>query len=53
MELLAYVITSDPLGRDVYVTVTMFGPAESAASLATATETIAELLRDAILEAQP
>ena len=53
VNLLAFVITSDPLGRDVYVTVTMFGPADAAGSMANAAETIAELLRDGILESQP
>jgi len=53
VDLLAFVITSDPLGRDVYVTLSMSGPADASASMTTAAEQIAELLRDAILEAQP
>ena len=51
VELLAFVDVAGP--APVYVTITMFGPAESAASMAAAAETISGLLNEAVLAAQP
>jgi hypothetical protein len=51
--LLAYVLTSDPLGRDIYVWITAAGPSGAGAGLGATIEDFALLLRDAVLEAQP
>jgi hypothetical protein len=51
VELLAFVDVPGP--GPVYVTITMFGPAASAASMASSAETISALLNEAVLEAQP
>jgi len=51
--LLAYVLTTDPLGRDIYVWITANGPPGDGIALGATIETFAELLRDAVLEAQP
>jgi hypothetical protein len=51
--LLAYVLTTDPLGRDIYVWITATGPPGDGIALGATIETMAELLRDAVLEAQP
>ena len=51
--LLAYVHTSDPVGREIYVWLTATGPAGDGVALGAVIETFAEFLRDAIIEAQP
>lgn len=51
--LLVYVHDSDPVGREIYVRIDATGAAGQGATLAAAIEPFGELLRDAILEAQP
>jgi len=51
--LLAYVHTSDPVGREIYVWITATGPPGDGIALGAVIETFAEILRDAVLEAQP
>ncbi len=52
VSLLAFVITSSTQGR-VYVIVNATGAHTAGAAMATSVETIAEMLRDAVLAAQP
>ena len=51
--LLVYVHSSDPVGREIYVRIDATGAPGQGAALAAAIEPMAELLRNAILEAQP
>jgi hypothetical protein len=52
-SLLAFVHTSDPVGREIYVRISTGGAPGQSAALAATIEEFAKLLRDAILEAQP